>query len=153
MSELDERLKADMEANRVNPNPRLVWLINFAIEEIMPELFRKDEYAEWLTWASSWKNGQRSPRACVNAAHRCFDHKGWGMDGKATNPVWHCLGQIAWGAKEACYNSKTSGWLVVRYVADAMLAFGIAFPADPRLLLDPPTIESTVNIDRPQLSQ
>lgn len=93
-----------------------------------------------LGWAASWKAGRRSPAACVNISHFCFKHKGWGIDGNGTDPVWHTLGQLAWGAKEACYNTPQSGWLTIRYIADAMVAFGIAFPDEGLAMLDPPTI-------------
>jgi hypothetical protein len=113
--------------SQIKPDPRLVQLIDYAIEEITPHLTRK-EYASWLEWADSWKRGERSPRSCVDAANRCFNQK--------EQLVWHTLGQIAWGAKEACYSAPKSGWLVIRYVADAMVAFGVAFPEDPTRLLE-----------------
>jgi hypothetical protein len=50
------------------------------------------------------------------------------------------LGQLAWGGKEACYSMDKSGWLVIRYIADAMYAFGVTFPENANLLLEPPTI-------------
>jgi hypothetical protein len=115
---------------RVNPNPRIVWLLNYALDEIILRLSGKDEYAIWFTWAASWKSGQRRPGACVSIAEECFDHKGWGLNGEGTDPVWHTLGQLAWGAKEACYDTPNSGWLVIRYIADAMVAFGVAFPQE-----------------------
>lgn len=130
------------DAVRVNPNPRLVWLLNYAMDEIIHKLDKKDEYLEWLNWASAWKKGQRSPAECVRISHQCFDHKGWGVDGKSVGPIWHALGQIAWGAKEACYDVPQSGWLVVRYIADAMIAFGVAYPKDMTIFLEPPTIEA-----------
>jgi len=129
------------DIERVNPNPRLVWFMNYAIDEVTTRLDKKGEYSEWLGWASSWKAGKRSPQACVDISHFCFDHpdhKGWGLDGKATNPIWHTLGQLAWGAKEACYDTPKSGWLVVRYIADAMVAFGVAFPDEGLPMLEPP---------------
>lgn len=130
-----------MDAMKISPNPRIVALLDYAITQIIDNLGRKPEYAEWLGWADSWKAGSRSPAACVNVAHFCFGHKGWGMNGKGTDPVWHTLGQLAWGGKETCYNHPTGGWLVIRYIADAMTAFGIAFPDDGIALLRPPTIE------------
>ena len=123
----------ELDAMRINPNPRLVWLLNYAIGEIEPRLWRKDEYSDWLSWAVSWKNGEHSPAKCVNVANRCFEHK--------DNPIFHCLGQLAWGAKEACYDVPQTGWLVVRYIADAMVAFGVAYPKDAGIFLDPPTID------------
>lgn len=77
---------------------------------------------DWLSWAASWAVGERSPGRCVDVGHECFSHKG--------DPVWHALGQLAWAAKEACYDTPKSGWLTVFYIADAMIAFGVAFPTD-----------------------
>jgi len=131
------------EMERVNPNPRIVALLNYALDEVMAKLFRKDEYAEWLGWATSWKNGRRSPQACVDISHFCSSHKGWGMDKNGVDPIWHALGQLAWGAKEACYSAPTSGWLVIRYVADAMTTFGIAYPNNGSALIEPPTLDET----------
>lgn len=128
------------DIERINPNPRLVWFMNYALDEVTARLSRKDEYAKWLAWAASWKSGVRSPGACVDISHFCFSHKGWGFDGKAVDPVWYTLGQLTWGAKEACYDTPTSAWLVIRYIADAMIAFGVAFPDEGFPLLDPPTI-------------
>lgn len=128
------------DIDRINPNPRLVGLLNYAIDEVTDRLRNQAEYGEWLGWASSWKSGKRSPSACVEVANFCFEHKGWGLDGEAVAPVWHSLGQLAWGAKEACYSAPTSGWLVVRYIADAMAAFGVAFPDKQFVMLQPPTI-------------
>jgi hypothetical protein len=133
-----EQMKRAMEEMRPNPNPRIVALLDYALNEISAKL-RKAEYTKWFGWAESWKSGQRAPQACVNIAHFCFEHKAWGIDGKATDPVWHCLGQLAWAGKEACYSTPTSGWLVVRYIADAMTAFGIAFPEEKFAALEPPT--------------
>lgn len=124
-----------LEMYRVDPNPRLVWLLDFAITEAASRC-SGGEYREWLAWASSWQRGQRSPAACVDIAHRCFEHKG--------NPVWHCLGQLAWAAKEACYSTPKSGWLVVNYISDAMLALGVAFPANAIGLVEAPTIDLSV---------
>src|SRR5262245_46618626 len=118
---------------RISPNPKLVSLMDYAIDEMVARLHPKNEYGEWLAWAASWKSGERSPRACVDVAHRCFERK--------DNPLYQCPGQIAWGAKEACYDSSKSGWLVVRYISDAMLSFGVAFPNDGRATLDPPTLD------------
>ncbi len=119
-----------LAALRINPNPRLVALLGYAIDEVASRLVLRGEYAEWLAWAASWKEGERSPGKCVDVAHRCFEHK--------EDPIWHTLGQLAWGAKEACYSTKTSGWLVIRYVADAMCAFGVAFPDNGMAELEPP---------------
>ena len=138
----EERRKA-IEEMTPNPNPRIVALLDFALSEVIEQLGRKNEYADWLAWAREWRAGDHyRPRRCVNVAHRCFEHKGWGLDGKATNPVWHALGQLAWGAKEACYNAPKSGWLTLRYIADAMIAFGIAFPDRPLLALDRPNFDA-----------
>ena len=128
------------DAMRINPNPRLIWLLNYAIDEIMARLHRKDEYRDWLSWAVDWKKGERRPQRCVDISHRCFDHKGWGIDGNGTDPVWHALGQLAWSAKEACYDVPQTGWLVVRYIADAMIAFGISYPKEMGIILEPSTI-------------
>ena len=111
-----------MSANgsaRIDPNQRLVWFVDYAIDAVVDKLYPKEKYLVWLDFAEEWKNGNRSPARCVDAAHKCFEHKG---------PTWHTLGQLAWGAKEACYDTPQSGWLVVRYIADAMVAFGVAFP-------------------------
>jgi hypothetical protein len=132
-------------AMTIAPNPRLVWFINFAIDEITARLHKKDDYDEWLSWAASWKEGRRSPAQCVRVAHECFRHKGWGIDGKGTDPVWHTLGQLAWGAKEACFSTPQSGWLVIRYIADAMVAFGVGFSEDGLPLLQPPTVDIEVH--------
>jgi hypothetical protein len=130
--------------DRINPNPRIVWFMNYAIDQVVPRLHREEEYAEWLGWAAAWKGGKRSPAACVAVAHACFEHNGWGAgpDGRGTDLVWHSLGQLAWGGKEACYSAPTSAWLVIRYIADAMIAFGIAFPDQTVTLLDPPTFDA-----------
>jgi len=129
------------DIHRINPNPRIVALLDYAIAEIMPRLryssFNEDRYGEWLKWAASWKAGQRSPAACVAASHSC--------DKGEPDPIGHCLGQLAWGAKEACYDVPQSGWLVVRYIADAMVAFGAAFPTKGLAALEPPTFDG----DRP----
>jgi hypothetical protein len=115
-------------------------LVFYAIDEVTARLSRKGEFGEWLGWAKAWKDGRRSPQGCVDIAHFCFGHKGWGVDGSGTDPVWHTLGQLAWGAKEACYSTETGGWLVVRYIADAMVAFGIKYPDRMTAMLEPPTI-------------
>jgi hypothetical protein len=131
------------EAMTINPNPRIVALLDYAIDQIVAQLaWKSARYeSEWFVWASEWKEGQRSPARCVDVAHKCFDHRGWGMDGKATDPVHHTLGQLAWGGKEACYSTPASGWLVIRYIADAMTAFGIAFPDEGVPMLTPPSVD------------
>lgn len=127
-----------MKLLAINPNPRLVWLMNYAIDEIVVKLSWQDRFEVWLTWAASWKAGERSPGICVDVAHRCFAHKG--------DPAWHCLGQLAWGAKEACYDNPTSGWLVIRYIADAMVAFGLAFPTTAEI----PLLDASVSAIEPR---
>ncbi len=127
--------EAQLAAMRVNPNPRLVAFINYAIDEVVAKLRYQDEFREWLDWAASWKYGERSPQACVDISHRCAKHA-------RENPlVWPSLGQLAWGAKEACYSAPTSGWLVIRYIADAMHAFGVSYSDKAATLLEPPTID------------
>lgn len=131
-----EPSREELESLRVNPNPRIVALLDFAIDEIAPRLSPKDRYADWLAWAARWRNGERRPQDCVDVAHHCFDS---GKDDSLT--MWHTLGQLAWGAKEACYSAPESGWLVIRYIADAMCAFGVAYPDRGILALESPTIE------------
>lgn len=155
MSDFHQRALDEL---RINPNPRIVALLDYAIDEIMRRVSRlqnsamRDEYGEWLDWAAAWRQGERSPQRCVDMAHQCFSHKGSGFDGKAAHPIWHSLGQIAWGAKEACYSAPTSGWLVIRYIADAMIAFGIKFPTKGLAALDPPTIDATAEPEILQLT-
>lgn len=117
---LINRRKEQMEIHLPNPNPQLVALISYAIGQVSPRLsgMLAEDYAPWLLWAARWSSGERSPQACVDVAHKCFDDTSLG----------HTLGQLAWGAKEACYTTSNSPWLVMRYVADAMVAFGVAFP-------------------------
>lgn len=122
----------DIRLNKVNPNPRLVWLMDYALAEVTARL-RGVEYSDWLSWAAAWKAGERSPGRCVEVSHSCFDQK--------EQLVWHSLGQLAWGAKEACYDAPQSGWLVIRYIADAMDAFGVAFPQDTRFPLSVAAID------------
>lgn len=117
------------EPTRIDPDPRIVWLMDYAIDHITPRLqspSMREVYAPWLKWAQRWRKGERSPAECVAIAEECF-----------ANDL-HSLGQLAWGAKEACYSTPTSGWLVIRYIADAMVAFGIAFPDEPLPALAPP---------------
>lgn len=116
----------DDRLSRPNPNPRIVELLNYALAEVVLRL-RGDEYADWLSWAAAWKAGGRFPVTCVDVAHRCFEHK--------EDVVWHALGQLAWAGKEACYDGPKSGWLVIRYIADAMVAFGVTFPSDTTFIL------------------
>jgi hypothetical protein len=118
-----------IDAMLVNPNPRLVGFINYAIENIMPLLSLGEEADFWRDWASSWVTGQRSPQTCVDVARKCFLHEDLAS--------WHTLGQISWAAKEACYNIPSGGWLVVRYIADAMIAFGIDFTDGEQLIEAP----------------
>lgn len=135
----------DQEIFVVKPNPRMVWLINYAIDEIVHRLERKSEYHEWLGWAASWKAGVRSPSACVSVANNCFEDK--------ENPIRICLGQLAWGAKEACYDAPKSGWLVIRYIADAMIAFGAEFPDNFRDGLPPPIVDGEAVRGQCQLNE
>jgi hypothetical protein len=104
----------------INPNPKITWMIDYALKSILPKLFDK-EHEFWIEWANDWLNGERNPARCVRIANRCFDKESQILCG-------HTLGQLAWGAKESCYNVPQSGWLALRYVADAMVAYGIAFP-------------------------
>lgn len=137
-------MREKLDAMRVNPNPRVVALLDYALDQIIPKLstpFYQEHSGKWLEWAAEWRAGQRSPGRCVAVSHWCFDHKGWGIGGQETDPVSHCLGQLAWGAKEACYSTPTSGWLVIRYIADAMVAFGVAFPEEGLKALEPPTLD------------
>jgi hypothetical protein len=127
--------EAQLAAMRVNPNPRLVALMDYALDQVVAKLRYQDEFREWLEWAADWKREQRSPQACVDISHHCRERA------KETGLVWPSLAQLAWGAKEACYSAPTSGWLVIRYIADAMCAFGIAFPDKTAVLLEPPTID------------
>ena len=55
----------------INPNPRLVSLLNYALDEVAARLRHQDEFRDWLDWAAEWKGGQRSPQACVDISHRC----------------------------------------------------------------------------------
>lgn len=130
----------ELDAMRVNPNPRLVWLMNYALDEVVAKLHDQSEFREWLEWAAAWKDGQRSPQACVDISQHCREQA------RLNGLVWPTLAQLAWGAKEACYSAPTSGWLVIGCVADAMHAFGVAFPDKAATLLEPPTIVD----DQPQ---
>lgn len=137
----------EMDHYRVNPNPRLVALLNFALAEVISKL-HGPKYAAWIEWAQAWDNGERQPGRCVDIAHKCFAHKIPGLNGERIDPLWHTLGQLAWGAKEACYTTPTSGWLVIRYIADAMTAFGIAFPENLLLRLSPPIEDAATEVIR-----
>ena len=132
-------------ANTVNPNPKLVGLMDYALDEVVARLRYQSEFREWLDWASAWKDGQRSPQACVDISQRCREGE------RKDDLVWPTLAQLAWGAKEACYSAPTSGWLVIRYIADAMCAFGVAFPDKAATLLEPPTIDSE-QADQPRIN-
>lgn len=117
----------------VKPNPQFVALVNHAISEMEVRIRDKSEYSEWFAWASSWKSGKYSPADCVSASHEVR---------KSGDPIRHCLGQIAWGAKEACYDAPKSGWLVAFYMADAMIAIGAEFPK----LFAPPLIQIDIRL-------
>jgi len=130
----------EIAAMTIKPNPRLVWLVSYAIDEVSSRLSDKQEYREWLDWASRWKEGHRVPQACVDISRLCGDHK--------DHLIWHTLSQLSWGAKEACYSTPTSGWLVIRYIADAMVAFGVAFPdQEIGTLLLPPSSAETIKLE------
>lgn len=115
---------------------KLVAFVNYALEQVAARIGpQKTAAAFWLAWSDEWLAGRRSPAQCVDVAHQCF---AMSDDG----PLWHALGQLSWGAKEACYSEKNSAWLVIRYVADAMVAFGVAFPERGQFLLsDGPTAQ------------
>jgi hypothetical protein len=119
------------EPARVDPDPRLVSLIDRALDEVLTRLYgdHLTRYAEWIAWARRWRAGEHSPAPCVAASHSAKD------DG-----IGKALGQLAWGAKEACYSTPKSGWLVIWYVADTMMFWGVAFPEDGELLLPAPNI-------------
>jgi hypothetical protein len=121
--------------HQINPNQRLVRLLNFALDGVIEKICHQPKYEKWLKWASEWKSGQYSPQQCVDISHLCRD----GRD-KIDLMVWGPLAQLAWAAKEACYSTPKGGWYVLFYIADAMIAFGVAFPDDTSLLrLDAPT--------------
>lgn len=115
-----ETIQAARDALKGKPDPKLVALMDFAINQVSPRLIGA-EYGFWVAWAQDWLSGRRSPAMCVQIARDCFDKTDDG-------PIWHALGQLCWAAKEACYSAKQSHWLVIRYVADAMIAFGVTFP-------------------------
>jgi hypothetical protein len=125
---------------KISPNPRLITLMEFALGETLQRLSHDKEFDFWREWAAAWVAGdqfERSPQRCVDVSLKCPPQE----------IVWHTLGQLAWGAKEACYDTPTNGWLVIRYIADAMLAWGVHFPDEPILALEPPTsdmVEYTV---------
>lgn len=117
-----ERRRQQMEATRVNPNPRIVAFVDFALKQVMAQLTHdRSRYETWFQWASSWLDGEHAPGACVRVGRHYLSQRG-------SNPVAHCLGQLAWAGKEACYSASKSGCLVTRYIADAMIAFGVASP-------------------------
>jgi hypothetical protein len=128
-------LAIDFEVIRINPNPNLVALMDYALDEILQRLPRDKKFDFWREWAAAWKAGERSPGKCVAISHKCPKQE----------PIWHTLGQLAWGAKEACYSTPTGGWLVIRYIADAMADWGVAFPDGPLLALEPPCPAIAVN--------
>lgn len=134
-----EKMRKQIDAMTPNPNPRIVALMDYAIDQISPRLSNNEKYDEWIGWAARWRSGERSPADCVNVANVCFRRN-------EDDPLamWHTLGQLAWGAKEACYSSPKSGWLTVRYIADAMVAFGATFPVD-GAELEAPTIDNSVS--------
>src|SRR5260370_42569550 len=120
---------------RPRPDPKLVALVSWAIAAVARKVYAS-EYAPWLHWAGTWEKGKRNPCACVDMGEWCFSHRDPGKDG-GVGPAYHALGQIAWAAKEACYTTPQSGWLVVRYIGDARRAYGIGFPADGLALPSP----------------
>lgn len=113
---------ASDKVERIQPDPKMVHLIDCAIDEVNGRISGRDGFSVWHEWAAEWKAGRHSPAACVEASHAC------------SRAGWEPLGQIAWAAKEACYSTATSPWLVIRYVADAMFAFGVKYPDSARLL-------------------
>lgn len=122
-----------------NPDPRLVTMLDFAIDQVSARITSKKDYSDWLEWAAEWQTGRHAPQQCIDVAHRCFDRAK-----KDQLTMWHTLGQLAWGAKEACYSTKSSPWYVLFYIADAMIAYGIAFPEGMTMRLEPPTIDTDV---------
>lgn len=139
-----ERQRAALDAMRIKPNPKLVALMDYAIDEVVARLHNKEEYREWLEWAAAWKGGQRSPQACVDISHLAQSNY---------EIIGPSLSQLAWGAKEACYSAPTSGWLVIRYIADAMHAFGVAFPENGTKLLEPPTVDTVVAVPQTTITK
>lgn len=123
---------------QISPDARLVSLIDRALDEVLSRLYGDHftKYAEWIAWARRWQGGEHSPQACVDASRSAKD------DG-----IGKCLGQLAWGAKEACYSTPKSGWLVIWYVADTMMFWGVAFPEGGQLLLPEASIPSVFVID------
>lgn len=107
----------------IQPNANLVRIVSWAISVVQPKL--TDTAEPWRKWASAWLVGQRQPGACVNMARWCFSQH---------TELFHALAQIAWAAKEACYTTRQSPWLVLRYVGDAMIAFNVAFRDDVSLM-------------------
>lgn len=107
-------------AHSIRPNPKLVALVTYACEHVAQRLLGQDAYAEWLAWELRWNNRTSNPGDCVAVAQGCFAHK--------SGLFFPTLGQLCWAGKEAFYSTDTGGWLVLRYVADAMATFAIAFP-------------------------
>lgn len=133
-----ERREAAIAELRVNPDPRLVRLIDMALTEVSAKLRHDAQFKEWIVWADEWLGGRHIPQRCVDVSHACDKHE---------EPfVWPSLAQLAWGAKEACYSTPKSGWLVIRYVAGAMVNFGVAFPKDGLLL---PDLSARSAVERP----
>lgn len=98
-------------------------MVIFAINQVVPkiEYFPSIEStAAWRAWADQWVRGEnRTPGAAVQAAH---------------STGVHALKQIAWAAKEAYYTGENpqAGWLVLRYIADAMIDFGVSGGSHPK---------------------
>jgi hypothetical protein len=111
--------RAVPKAERIAPDPNLAALVSYACEQVAQRLAGQRRYADWLAWAARWQGGERSPSDCVAVGQECFARK---------DMVFPTLGQLCWAGKEACYSAPTSPWLVIRYVADAMLAFGVHYP-------------------------
>lgn len=121
--------KSVHEIYRVDPYEPLVRLVSWAVSEVVETrhiLSSVEGSSEWMGWANSWLDGKRQPGDCVRIAGQCFD-KAKSNEHHAPH-INHALGQLAWAAKEACYHTPQTGWLAVRYIADAMLVFGIACP-------------------------
>ena len=51
---MDDRMKEKLDAMRVNPNPRVVALLDYALDQIIPRLstpFYQEHSGKWLEWA------------------------------------------------------------------------------------------------------